>query len=135
MDATHLPSFHQFDGIKVSADANLMALKRHINGVASFLFKEKELKTRSRRTYFPFTEPSYELDIECKHKSQDKASQCQLCGGEKWIEWCGFGMINAEVFAKAGMSRDSIGYAFGIGIERSVMLVENQKDIRYMIFT
>lgn len=129
-DSTHLPFFHQFDCVYVDSDANVTSLKKHILNLASTIFSKRDLKYRFRRTYFPFTEPSFEIDIECTHSSSKEF--CTLCNNEGWIEWCGLGMINQNVFKNADLS-NCRGYAFGIGIERTVMLLEEIKDIRKLI--
>lgn len=115
-DATHLPMFHQIEGIIVDEDINFSHLKGIIFEIISFLFGENT-KLRFRPSYFPFTEPSAEVDI--------------LSGENKWLEILGCGIVNPVVLNNCGIdSKKYKGLAFGLGVERIAMLKYGVTDIR-----
>ncbi len=121
-DATHLPAFTQFEGLVVDKGITMAHLKGTLDHAARVLFGP-EAKTRFRTNYFPFTEPSAELDLW--HPT--------FTGGAQWIEWGGCGMINANVLRAAGIDPDVYsGFAFGMGIERTLMFRSDVKDMRDM---
>lgn len=125
-DATHSHQFTQVDLVWVRKDLSLTNLKSLIDGLINYLFNEK-LKTRYRLSYFPFTEPSFEVDVECwKCKNQG----CNICKQSGWIEILGAGMLNQKVITAAGIKHINTGLAAGIGIERIAMLKYNISDIR-----
>jgi len=115
-DATHLPMFHQVEGIYVDADVNFAQLKDLIYKIIYFLFGE-DVELRFRPSYFPFTEPSAEVDI--------------LSKDGKWLEILGCGIVNPIVLENCNInSKNFKGLAFGLGIERIAMLKHGVKDIR-----
>jgi phenylalanyl-tRNA synthetase alpha chain len=126
-DLTHTPMFHQVEGFLVDEQASFADLK----GVLyDFLirFFEQELRLRFRPSYFPFTEPSAEVDIECVMCGGDG---CRVCGHTGWLEVLGCGMIHPEVFRHVGIDSEKYtGYAFGMGVERLAMLRYGVNDLR-----
>ena len=121
-DATHLPVFSQFEGLVVDKGITMANLKGTLDHIAQALFGA-EAKTRFRANYFPFTEPSAELDLW--HPT--------FAGGARWIEWGGCGMINPNVLRAAGIDPEVYsGFAFGMGIERTLMFRSDVKDMRDM---
>ena len=115
-DATHLPMFHQVEGIYVDIDVNFAKLKNLIYKIVNFLFGEG-VELRFRPSYFPFTEPSAEVDI--------------LSKDGKWLEILGCGIVNPIVLENCKISsKDYKGLAFGLGLERIAMLKHGVKDIR-----
>lgn len=126
-DATHSFQFNQIDIFNNGNDMNVSNLKWTLNELMKFLF-EKDLDTRYRPSYFPFTEPSYEVDVQCPHCSGDK---CRICSHTGWIEVLGSGMLSPAVFRNAGKNPDTMqGWAAGIGVERIAMMKWPIKDIR-----
>ncbi|MFC7927319.1 phenylalanine--tRNA ligase subunit alpha [Microbacterium laevaniformans] len=121
-DATHLPAFHQFEGLVVDKGITMANLKGTLDHAAKVLFGA-EAKTRFRTNYFPFTEPSAELDLW--HPT--------FKGGPRWIEWGGCGMVNPNVLRAAGIDPEVYsGFAFGMGIERTLMFRSDVQDMRDM---
>ncbi len=121
-DATHLPVFTQFEGLVVDKGITMAHLKGTLDHAARVLFGP-EAKTRFRANYFPFTEPSAELDLW--HPT--------FKGGARWIEWGGCGMINPNVLRAAGIDPEEYsGFAFGMGIERTLMFRSDVQDMRDM---
>ena len=121
-DATHLPVFTQFEGLVVDKGITMANLKGTLDHVARQLFGP-EAKTRFRTNFFPFTEPSAELDLW--HPT--------FKGGARWIEWGGCGMINPNVLRAAGIDPDVYsGFAFGMGVERALMFRSDVQDMRDM---
>lgn len=128
-DISHLPHFHQIEGMCVDKKVSMGDLK----GTISFFVKEffgSELKTRFRPSYFPFTEPSAEVDCTCPIC---KGKGCGMCKGSGWIEIGGCGLINPKVLLAAQISYpDWQGFAFGFGIERMAIIKYGISDIRLM---
>jgi len=121
-DATHLPVFSQFEGLVIDKGITMANLRGTLDHVARALFGA-EAKTRLRANYFPFTEPSAELDLW--HPT--------FKGGARWIEWGGCGMVNPNVLRAAGIDPEEYsGFAFGMGIERTLMFRSDVKDMRDM---
>jgi phenylalanyl-tRNA synthetase alpha chain len=121
-DATHLPVFTQFEGLVVDKGITMAHLKGTLDHAARVLFGP-EAKTRFRANFFPFTEPSAELDLW--HPT--------FKGGAQWIEWGGCGMINPNVLRAAGIDPEEYsGFAFGMGIERTLMFRSDVQDMRDM---
>ena len=115
-DSTHLPMFHQIEGIYVSESVNFSELKDLIYKIIYFLFGE-EIKVRFRPSYFPFTEPSAEVDI--------------LSTENKWLEILGCGIVNPKVLENCKIDSNKYsGLAFGLGLERIAMLKHEVHDIR-----
>lgn len=126
-DLTHTPMFHQVEGFLVDTDVSFTDLKGLL---VDFLraFFEKDLDLRFRPSYFPFTEPSAEVDIQCV-KCEGKG--CRICKGTGWLEILGCGMIHPNVLANVGIdSEEFTGYAFGMGVERMAMLRYGVDDLR-----
>lgn len=126
-DATHSPIFHQIEGLVVDKSITLCDLKGSLEEILKHIFGPK-IKTRLRPSYFPFTEPSVEIDVSC---FECGGKGCKLCKGTGWIEVLGAGMVNRNVLSNCGIDPDEYtGYAFGIGLERIAMLKYHIPDIR-----
>lgn len=126
-DATHSPIFHQIEGLVVDKNISLCDLKGSLEQILKHIFG-KDIKTRLRPSYFPFTEPSVEVDVSC---FECGGKGCKLCKGTGWIEVLGAGMVNRNVLINCGIDPDEYtGYAFGIGLERIAMLKYHVPDIR-----
>lgn len=118
-DATHSPMFSQMEGLVVDKGITLCDLKGMLDEFARKIFGEN-VKTRLRPSYFPFTEPSVEVDVSC---FECGGKGCRLCKGTGWIEVLGAGMVNRHVLEGCGIDPDEYsGFAFGMGIERIAML-------------
>jgi len=133
-DATHLPVFHQLEGLAVDKGLGMADLKGTLDHLARAMFGAAT-KTRLRPHYFPFTEPSAEMDITCfvcqGASVGNPAQPCRTCKSEGWIEWGGCGVVNPRVLMAAGIDTDVYsGFAFGLGIDRSVMFRNNASDMR-----
>ncbi len=126
-DVTHTPMFHQIEGLMVGEDVSFADLKGLLSDFLERFF-EKSLRVRFRPSFFPFTEPSAEVDIECVMCSGDG---CRVCKQTGWIEILGCGMVHPEVFRHVGIdSEQYTGFAFGIGVERLAMLRYGVNDLR-----
>ncbi len=126
-DLTHTPMFHQVEGLMVDENVSLANLKAILHGFAQEYF-ERSLKIRFRPSYFPFTEPSAEMDIECVNCS---GSGCRICSQSGWLEILGCGVVHPNVFKAVGIDTEKYtGYAFGMGVERLAMLRYNVTDLR-----
>lgn len=125
-DATHSHQFTQVDLVWVRDDLSVANLKFLIDGLINHLFNQT-LKTRYRLSYFPFTEPSFEVDVACFNCQQ---KGCNICKHSGWIEILGAGMLNQKVLAKAKIKNVNTAIAAGIGVERIVMLKYGISDIR-----
>ncbi len=126
-DLTHTPMFHQVEGFLVDNDVSFADLKGILYDFCSGFF-EQDIKLRFRPSYFPFTEPSAEVDIACVMCG---GGGCRVCGGSGWLEVLGCGMIHPEVFRHVGIdSEEYTGYAFGMGVERLAMLRYGVNDLR-----
>ncbi len=135
-DATHLPMFHQIEGLCVDKGITLAHLRGTLNHLATSMFGD--VRTRMRPNYFPFTEPSAEVDLECfvcRGKSVGHPERpCRTCGSEGWIEWGGCGVVNPRVLAASGVDSEVYsGFAFGMGIDRTMMFRNNAEDLRDVI--
>ncbi len=117
-DATHSPMFSQMEGLVVDKGITLCDLKGMLDEFARRMFGP-EIKTRLRPSYFPFTEPSVEVDVSC---FSCHGKGCRLCKGTGWIEVLGAGMVNRHVLEGCGIGDEYTGFAFGMGIERIAML-------------
>ncbi|MGH9506573.1 MAG: phenylalanine--tRNA ligase subunit alpha [Terriglobales bacterium] len=133
-DATHSPMFHQLEGLAVDGDITLGDLKGTLDHFAQEMFPGGGVvRTRFRPSYFPFTEPSAEMDIGCLFCHGDAARQagCRACKQSGWIEVLGCGMVHPAVFRAAGYDPERwSGFAFGMGIERIAMLAYGVDDIQ-----
>ncbi len=126
-DLTHTPMFHQVEGFLVDRDVSFADLKGVLYDFLTSFF-ERDLKLRFRPSYFPFTEPSAEADIECVMCS---GQGCRVCSQTGWLEVLGCGMIHPEVFRHVGIDSEKYtGYAFGMGVERLAMLRYGVNDLR-----
>jgi phenylalanyl-tRNA synthetase alpha chain len=126
-DITHTPMFHQVEGFLVDTDVSFADLK---GVVYEFLraFFEKDIQVRFRPSYFPFTEPSAEVDIECVMCGGEG---CRVCSHTGWLEVMGCGMIHPEVFKAVNIDSEKYsGFAFGMGVERLAMLRYGINDLR-----
>ncbi|MGQ9707097.1 MAG: phenylalanine--tRNA ligase subunit alpha [bacterium] len=127
IDASHLPVFYQLEGLMVDKGVRFSDLKGILEYSAKKLFYNN-LKVRFRPSFFPFTEPSAEMDIECP---QCKNKGCNVCGYKGWLEILGAGMVDPNVFESVGYDKyDVSGFAFGMGIERIAMIRHRITDIR-----
>ncbi|MEJ2611140.1 MAG: phenylalanine--tRNA ligase subunit alpha [Candidatus Thiodiazotropha sp.] len=126
-DLTHTPMFHQVEGLLVDQNVSFADLKGVLYDFLRSFF-ERELKLRFRPSYFPFTEPSAEVDIECVMCG---GKGCRVCSHTGWLEVLGCGMIHPEVFRHVGINSEKYtGYAFGMGVERLTMLRYGVNDLR-----
>jgi phenylalanyl-tRNA synthetase alpha chain len=126
-DLTHTPMFHQVEGFLVDEQVTFADLKGVLHDFLTGFF-ERELRLRFRPSYFPFTEPSAEVDIECVMCS---GKGCRVCKDTGWLEVLGCGMIHPEVFRHVGIDSEIwTGYAFGMGVERLTMLRYGINDLR-----
>lgn len=126
-DLTHTPMFHQVEGLVVDKNISFADLK---GTMAQFLqaFFEREVPVRFRPSYFPFTEPSAEMDIQC---GQCVGSGCRVCKNSGWVEVGGCGMVHPNVFRAAKVDPETYtGFAFGMGVERLAMLRYGINDLR-----
>ncbi|HEX8121059.1 MAG TPA: phenylalanine--tRNA ligase subunit alpha [Solirubrobacteraceae bacterium] len=135
-DATHTPQFHQVEGLAVDEDVTLADLKGTLLSFARTVFGD-EREVRLRPHFFPFTEPSVEIDVSCFNCSDGylrDGSRCPLCKGEAWIEILGAGEVDPNVFEYVrdnGYDPDRVqGFAFGMGIERIAFLKHGVPDLR-----
>ncbi|MFC6357228.1 phenylalanine--tRNA ligase subunit alpha [Luethyella okanaganae] len=123
LDATHTPVFTQFEGLAVDKGLTMAHLRGTLEHFARIMFGD-DAKIRLRPSYFPFTEPSAELDVW--HPT--------FKGGARWVEWGGCGMVNPNVLRAAGIDPEAYsGFAFGMGVERTVMFRNDVKDMRDMV--
>jgi phenylalanyl-tRNA synthetase alpha chain len=126
-DLTHTPMFHQVEGFMVDEQVTFADLKGILHDFLSGFF-ERELAVRFRPSYFPFTEPSAEVDIQCV---MCNGAGCRVCKSTGWLEVLGCGMIHPEVFRHVGIDSEKYtGYAFGMGVERLTMLRYGVNDLR-----
>lgn len=126
-DATHSPMFHQVEGLIVDEGITMADLKGTMDILAKRLFGEKT-RTKFRPHYFPFTEPSGEVDVSC---FKCDGAGCRICKGSGWIEILGCGMVHPNVLAVGDIDTEKYtGFAFGMGVERIAMLKYGVDDIR-----
>jgi len=126
-DMTHSPMFHQVEGLVVDENVSFAHLKATLQGFLQAFF-EKELRMRLRPSYFPFTEPSAEVDMSCVFCD---GAGCRVCKQTGWLEIAGCGMVHPNVFKAACVDGERwTGYAFGMGIERLAMLRYGVNDLR-----
>lgn len=126
-DVTHTPMFHQVEGFMVDENVSFADLRGILSDFLKFFF-EKTLEVRFRPSYFPFTEPSAEVDIQCVTCS---GKGCRVCSHTGWLEVMGCGMIHPKVFDNIGFDNEKYtGFAFGLGVERMTMLRYGVNDIR-----
>ncbi|MBT9133668.1 MAG: Phenylalanine--tRNA ligase alpha subunit [Firmicutes bacterium] len=127
-DATHSPMFHQIEGLVIDKDISLAHLKSILLMFARQMFgAEREI--RLRPSYFPFTEPSAEVDVSC---GTCGGRGCKVCKGTGWVEILGCGMVHPAVLSMSGYDPEEVnGFAFGMGVERIAMLKYNVEDLRH----
>ena len=138
-DATHSPQFHQVEGLAVDEDITLADLKGTLLAFARAMFGE-DRQVRLRPHFFPFTEPSVEVDVSCflcgGTGTLGDGTRCPLCKGTAWIEILGAGMVDPNVFEHVrdhGYDPERVqGYAFGMGIDRIAMLKHGVPDLRLL---
>jgi len=129
-DATHSPMFHQVEGLAVDEGITMAHLKGTLDHFATQMFGEG-ITTRFRPSYFPFTEPSAEVDLVCFVCRGVDSEQCRTCRGEGWIEWGGCGIVNPRVLRACGIDAERFtGFAFGMGIDRTLMFRHGLEDLR-----
>ncbi len=134
LDATHSPVFSQVEGLLVDKGVTMAHLRGTLDHLAQAMFGEG-MRTRLRPSYFPFTEPSAELDLQCfacrGASAEPGGDACRVCSSEGWIEWGGCGMVNPAVLIACGIDPDVYsGFAFGMGLERTLMFRHGITDIR-----
>ena len=129
VDATHSPVFSQCEGLVIDKGITMANLKGTLDAFAHQMYGEG-IRTRFRPSFFPFTEPSAEVDVTC---AACKGEGCRICKGTGWIEILGAGMVNPHVLEMCGIDPDVYtGFAFGIGIERVTNLKYNVPDMRLL---
>ncbi|MHB0775584.1 phenylalanine--tRNA ligase subunit alpha [Halomonas sp. WWR20] len=127
-DLTHTPMFHQVEGLLVDEDVSFADLKGTIEDFLKAFFERDELSVRFRPSYFPFTEPSAEVDIQCVMCG---GGGCRVCSHSGWLEVMGCGMVHPEVFRHSDIDAERYkGFAFGMGAERLAMLRYGVNDLR-----
>jgi len=126
-DATHSPMFHQCEGLVIGDNLNMSHLKGCLIEFCRVFFGVDDLPVRFRPSYFPFTEPSAEVDIGCSKKN----GELKIGSGDEWLEILGSGMVNPRVLKNCGIdSNEHQGFAFGMGLERIAMLKYGIPDLR-----
>ncbi|MCK4259229.1 MAG: phenylalanine--tRNA ligase subunit alpha [Halanaerobiales bacterium] len=129
LDSTHTPVFHQVEGLVIDKDINFTHLKGMLDVMIKEIFGENR-KTRFRPSYFPFTEPSAEIDVSC---ILCDGEGCKVCKGSGWLEIMGAGMVHPRVLEMSNIDPEEYsGFAFGMGIERVAMLKYGITDIRLL---
>jgi phenylalanyl-tRNA synthetase alpha chain len=127
-DLTHTPMFHQVEGLLVDENVSFADLMGTLADFLKQFFENEELQTRFRPSYFPFTEPSSEVDIQCV---MCKGEGCRVCSHSGWLEVLGCGIVHPKVFKAVGIDSEKYtGYAFGMGVERLAMLRYGVNDLR-----
>ena len=127
-DLTHSPMFHQVEGLLIDEDVSFGQLKGIIQDFLHAFFEQDALVVRFRPSYFPFTEPSAEVDIQCVKCAGEG---CRICSGTGWLEVMGCGMVHPRVLEMSGVDTERFqGFAFGMGVERLAMLRYGIGDLR-----
>ena len=134
LDATHSPVFAQVEGLCVDEGITMAHLRGTLDHLAGAMFGDGT-RTRIRPNYFPFTEPSAEMDLQCFScrgaSAEPGAEPCRVCSSEGWIEWGGCGMVNPAVLRACGVDPERYsGFAFGMGLDRTLMFRHGITDIR-----
>ena len=126
-DQTHTPMFHQVEGLVIDKTANLGNLKWLLEEFCKAFFEVKDVKMRMRPSFFPFTSPSMEVDIQCRRSG----GEIRFGEGEDWLEILGCGMVHANVLRNCGIDPDEYqGFAWGMGLDRIAMLKYGLPDLR-----
>ncbi len=127
-DLTHSPMFHQVEGLLIDENVSFGQLKGIIQDFLHAFFEQNALAVRFRPSYFPFTEPSAEVDIQCVKCAGEG---CRICSGTGWLEVMGCGMVHPRVLEMSGVDTERFqGFAFGMGVERLAMLRYGIGDLR-----
>jgi len=127
-DLTHTPMFHQVEGLLVDEQVSFANLRGLLDEFLRAFFERSDLPVRFRPSYFPFTEPSAEVDIQCVICAGEG---CRVCGQSGWLEVLGCGMVHPKVFEQVGIDNERYtGFAFGMGVERLAMLRYGVNDLR-----
>lgn len=128
-DVTHTPMFHQVEGLMIDENISMANLKSILTRFLQVLF-EQPVKLRFRSSYFPFTEPSAEVDMQCTKCS---GAGCRICKNTGWLEVLGCGMVHPKVLENCNIDSERyMGWAFGVGIDRLAMLRYNIPDLRML---
>ena len=131
-DATHAPVFHQVEGLAIDEGLSMAHLKGTLDHLAAAIYGPG-ITTRFRPSYFPFTEPSAEVDLLCYvcQGAPDAVADCGTCRGEGWIEWGGCGVVNPRVLVACGVDPERYsGFAFGMGLDRTITSRYDIADLR-----
>lgn len=132
LDATHTPVFHQVEGLAVDKGLTMAHLRGTLDHLARAMFGP-DVRTRLRPSFFPFTEPSAEPDVLC-FACDGNDRTCRTCRGTGWIEWGGCGMVHPNVLRACGIDPEVYsGFAFGMGIERTLMFRHGVEDMHDMV--
>ncbi|MDP2155387.1 MAG: phenylalanine--tRNA ligase subunit alpha, partial [Sulfuricella sp.] len=127
-DVTHTPMFHQVEGLWVDEQVNFAELKGVLADFMQRFFERDDLKVRFRPSFFPFTEPSAEMDIGCVMCG---GTGCRVCSHTGWLEVLGCGMVHPNVLGHVNVDSEKyLGFAFGLGVERLAMLRYGVNDLR-----
>lgn len=127
-DLTHTPMFHQVEGLLIDQESSFADLKGIVESFLQAFFEQDDLAVRFRPSYFPFTEPSAEVDIGCV---MCNGEGCRVCSHTGWLEVMGCGMVHPNVFAYSNIDTEKYqGFAFGMGVERLAMLRYGVNDLR-----
>jgi len=130
LDASHAAEFHQIEGLYVDKNVSMVDLKATVTYVIRQLFGAQTV-ARFKPHFFPFTEPSVDVDMSC---FACQGAGCNVCGKSGWIEIMGAGMVHPNVFKASGYDPEAYtGFAFGIGVDRVAMLRHGISDIRYLL--
>jgi len=132
-DATHLPMFHQVEGLWVDRGVRMSDLKGTLQYFAKEMFGS-DTRIRLRPSYFSFVEPGAEVDVSCIFCKGKGAPDCRVCKGSGWLEILGAGMVHPHLFKTAGYDDTQVsGFAFGVGVERIAMLLHEFPDLRLLV--
>jgi phenylalanyl-tRNA synthetase alpha chain len=130
-DPSHLPMFHQVEGLVIDKNISFADLKGTVVEFLRVFFEQEDLQVRFRPSYFPFTEPSAEVDVQCVHCFGDG---CRVCSQTGWLEVMGAGMVHPRVLEYSGIdSEEYTGFAFGMGPDRLAMLRYGVDDLRHYL--
>ena len=130
-DPSHLPMFHQVEGLLIDHESSFADLKGTIVEFLRVFFEKEDLKVRFRPSYFPFTDPSAEVDVQCVHCD---GGGCRVCGNTGWLEVMGSGMVHPKVLEYSGIDPEEFsGFAFGMGPDRLAMLRYGVDDLRHFL--
>ena len=132
LDSTHSPVFHQVEGLAIDEGLTMAHLKGTLDHFAQAIYGPG-MTTRFRPSYFPFTEPSAEMDLLCYvcHNEPGAVAECRTCRGEGWVEWGGCGVVNPRVLIACGVDPERYsGFAFGVGLDRTITGRYDIADLR-----